>query len=276
MQIYINNGFCNIENSNISANDRGLLLGDGIFTTIKAVNNKLLHFSQHYERLKKHAAVIALSIPFTEKEIQIYCLDLLRINKLDAASAVIRITLTRGVSERGINISQNSTPTVIIKCSQFMPVDEKSVKLCFTSIMRNEFSCVTKIKSLNYLEPILAKKEAMERGFDDGIMLNTRGAISECSTSNVFFVTSNYEVLTPHLSEGVLDGITRHNVINACKQLNIPILQRSIRPDDIYDCIEAFQTNCIIDIQNIASIEDIIFLDRKDNVTQLIRDYCKV
>lgn len=275
MEIFINNNFVNIDKKTVSANDRGFLLGDGIFTTLKSSNSDLKYFDKHMERLFLHASLIYLDIPITADEIKGHCIELLKRNNLDNCIALIRITITRGESERGINIPRKSTPTVVIKATQYTENIVDLPKLCFTSIIRNDLSVLTKIKSLNYLEQILTRKEAQDKGYDDGIMLNTRGAICESSAANLFFVTSNYEVLTPHISEGVLDGIIRSNVINACKKLNIPILQRSIKPDDIYDCIEAFQTNCAIEIQSIASIEDMAFKYSNDSVTQLIRDYCK-
>jgi branched-chain amino acid aminotransferase len=275
MKIFINHEFTESDKKAISIEDRGLLLGDGIFTTLQSVNLHLKYFAQHIERLHRHAALIDLKIPLSESEIKAYCEELLRQNQLENETVLIRITVTRGKSERGINISKNIAPTIFIKCTK-LAHSTVHPKLCFTSVIRNEYSAITRIKSLNYLEPILARKEAQDRGFDDGIMLNTHGAICECSTANIFFVTSNYEVLTPHLSEGVLDGIIRANVISSCKALNIPILQRSIKPEDIYDCIEAFQTNCAIGIQSIKSIEDMEFHYIKDSVTQLIQDYCKI
>ena len=275
MKILINSKFYDSDTYSISANDRGLLLGDGIFTTIKFINGKLQHFHQHYERLKQHAKTISITIKLSEKELHDNCINALKQNQLNLKIAIIRITMTRGISERGINIPKQSTPTVIITCTPFEPnPSKKPIKICYTSIIRNEYSPITKIKSLNYLDSILARKEARDRNFDDGVMLNTRGGICECSTANIFFVTANYEVLTPHISEGVLNGIIREQVIDACKKLNIPILQRSIRPEDIYDCIEAFQTNCVIDIQSISDIEDFKFSIKDDGVIQLIRDYC--
>ncbi len=275
MEIFINNNFVNINKKIIGANDRGFLLGDGIFTTIKAINSELKYFDNHMARLFRHASMIYINIPMSIDEIKNNCIELLKRNNLENNIALIRITITRGESERGINIPKKNKPTILIKTTPYIENLNELPKLCFTSIVRNDLSILTKIKSLNFLEQILAKKEAQEKGFDDGIMLNTRNAICESSTANLFFVTSNYEVLTPHLSEGVLDGIIRSNVINACKKLNIPILQRSIKPEDIYDCIEAFQTNCAIEIQNIMSIEDMEFKYNNDSVTQLIREYCK-
>ncbi|MBY0379987.1 MAG: aminotransferase class IV [Burkholderiales bacterium] len=274
MKILINNQFYDSDTCNISANDRGLLFGDGIFTTIKSINNKLQHFHQHYERLKQHAKTTSITIKLSEKELHDNCIELLKQNQQCQKTAITRITITRGISERGINIPKQPIPTVIIQCTNLEPKSDLTpIRICYTSIVRNEYSPLTRIKSLNYLESILARKEAQERNFDDGIMLNTRGSICECTAANIFFVTTNYEVLTPHLSEGVLNGIIREQVIATCKKLNIPILQRSICPDDIYDCIEAFQTNCVIDIQPISHIEDFNFSVKNDGITQLIGNY---
>lgn len=272
MEIFVNDRFVNVDDKIISVYDRGLLLGDGVFTTLKSVASELKYFDLHITRLINHAALIYLKIPQSLEEIKKNCELLLKRNNLEDDTVLIRITITRGNSERGIDLPKKTIPTLIIKCIPYKKIKTILPKLCFTTIIRNEFSILTKIKSLNYLESILARKEAQDKGFDDGIMLNTHGAICETSTANLFFVTSNYEVLTPHINEGVLNGIIRGQVINACKELNIPILQRSIQPDTIYDCLEVFQTNCSIDVQNVASIEDMEYTYSNDSVTQLIRD----
>ncbi|MFN8769311.1 MAG: aminotransferase class IV [Neisseriaceae bacterium] len=275
MRIIINDKFFNITENNLSATDRGLLLGDGIFTTLKSINSNLLYFSKHYERLKKHASIISLDVPIGEIELHTKCIELIQLNKLEKDSALIRITITRGNSERGLKIPQKQNPTLIINSTPLIPSNMQPVRLCLTSIIRNEYSPITQIKSLNYLEPILAKNEAIKHGFDDGIMLNTKGVICECSASNIFFINSKHEVITPPLNDGVLNGIIRENVIDACNNLNIPVVEHSIHPDDIHEYKEAFQTNCAIGIQSISNIEQFVFPTTKDSITQIIRNYCK-
>jgi len=276
MEILLNNDFCDVDSCVLSPLDRGLLLGDGVFTTIKAHGLDLLHFTEHIARLTQHAAKIFMPTNITEQRLYEQCVELIRKNNLQYDTSVVRITLSRGLSSRGIDIPQQQNPTLMVVVTPANNLNLSEVRLCYTSVIRNEYSIITRIKSLNYLEPILARHEAQIKGFDDGIMLNTRGAIAETSTANIFFVTSNYQVLTPHLSEGVLDGIIRNKVIETCKELNLPIFQRSIRPDDVHDCIEAFQTNCLIGIRAISTIDGFKFVYKDDSITSMIRQHAKL
>jgi branched-chain amino acid aminotransferase len=275
MKIFFNNSVCDVNDCQLSPADRGFLFGDGVFTTIKADGLHLLYFSEHISRLKEHAASIFMVTDIDEEKIRQQCVELININQQQNASSALRITLSRGISSRGIDVPNQPNPTVMITVNPVNQSHLEPVRLCYTSIMRNEYSPVTRIKSLNYLEPIMARHEAVMKDFDDGIMLNTRGAITECTTSNIFFITSNYQVLTPHLSEGVLNGIIRNKIISACKHLNIPIFQRSIRPDDVYECIEAFQTNCLIGISAVSEIDGFNFSIKQDSIITLLKEYCK-
>lgn len=273
MYSYINDQLLSETEKSISPCDRGLLLGDGVFTTLKAKNGNLIFFNEHMERIKRHANTIYINTDSITNNIFNKCKQLLTINQLNNSEAYIRITITRGISNRGINIPKTSSPTLIIRNSPVNHITRVMPKLCISDIVRNEYSPISRIKSLNYLEPILAKKHAEINGFDDGIMLNSQGFVTECSVSNIFFIKKD-RIITPRLEDGILDGITRNKVINICKKLNISIEELSIKTENLKDVTQAFQTNSSFGVQPVHSINNHHF-NYKNNeiIAKIIANY---
>jgi branched-chain amino acid aminotransferase len=270
---YLNGNYFTDQSNVINIADRGFLLGDGVFTTIRVHNNVLMHFDEHIERLTNNAAKIYLKVKLDMREIKEICFKLLKSNNLDGTTAIVRITLTRGCSGRGINIPDEANPTLLIKAVEYHDNSAIFPRICTTTIRRNENSILSNIKSLNYLEPILARHEALSKGYDDGVMLNTKNAITECSVANIFFITHNDEVITPSISEGVLPGIMRSQVIKICNELNIPIFEKSIYSNDIANYRASFITNCAIGLKAVKSFDDIL-LDCQDKLTKkLVKAY---
>ena len=257
MIYYLNDNFISEDLCKISIADRGFLLGDGVFTTLKSINGNLIHFDEHLTRLRNHAHLIKIQVNMDSLKIKHICNKLLTDNNLNNDTAIIRITVTRGVSNRGINIPQEQMPTILIKAVLFHDNTPPTINLCSTSIIRNEKSILTQIKSLNYLESILARDEATTKGYDDGIMFNTHGNITESPVSNIFFITAHKEVITPAISDGILSGIVREKIILICRTLNIPCIERSINSLEIKNFIAAFLTNSVFVIKRINIIDDV-------------------
>jgi branched-chain amino acid aminotransferase len=260
---YLNDQF--IESSystTINIADRGLLLGDGVFTTLKAQNGNLQFFSKHIDRLNPQALALFIQLQLDPASIANICKELLKLNNLEQNEAIIRITLTRGSDARGINITQTETqnPTLLITVAPYHNTIINPLRLCITSIIRNEKSVLTQIKSLNYLDSILARNEAVVKGFDDGIMLNTQEMLTECSVANLFLLNSYNEIITPPISSGVLPGIYRQEIIYACSKLKIPLKERAISSNDLNQFVAGFITNCVIGIKEIALINDNLFI----------------
>jgi branched-chain amino acid aminotransferase len=249
--IYLNKQFLAATEANINIADRGFLLGDGLFETLSADQGKIAFFKEHYERLKNSAAYLKIPFNYSESDLLKICGSLLEKNNL-SNTAVLRITLTRGLSERGIDSPMHGQSTLLITAAAYSP-PTKSITACITDIIRNEHSVISKLKTLNYLENILARQTAKERGFDEGIMLNTQHHITETSVANLFFKIGD-TLVTPPLSSGVLPGIIRQQVLNACKQQNIPCLEQTLTLDDIQKASHAFQTNSLIGLQVITKI----------------------
>lgn len=253
MKVFLNGNLISSETPLITINDRGFTLGDGIFETIKATPSHVHHFEDHYNRLQSSALFLDIPIPYNCNELLKICQNLIQANRLETEICSIRITLTRGQSARGIAIPNICNPTLLITASAYHPQTDFYPKVFITNIQRNEYSPLTKLKTIQYLESILARKIATEQGYDEAIMLNTKGVITETSIANIFFVKED-RVYTPRLEDGVLPGIIREKIINCCHQLGFSIIEKEILPNEISEFTGAFQTNSLIEIQSLSSI----------------------
>ncbi|MCX7121681.1 MAG: aminotransferase class IV [Gammaproteobacteria bacterium] len=256
MHAFINRTIITEEKAYIHIKDRGFLLGDGIFETLKVQNGHIEFFDAHYERLKYSAATLFIQFEYEADFLKNICLKLLKKNKLENGIASIRITLTRGIGLRGINFPEKQNSTLLITTAEYHPPESDIYpRAMITNIKRNPLSPITKFKTLNYLEPILARNEAQSNGFDEGIMLNTDGFITECSIANIFFI-KDMVVMTPSVESGILPGIMRNHVIKLCHKNNIQIIEKKISVDDALNSDEVFQTNSLIGLQILSQIND--------------------
>ena len=261
--IYLNKQFLAAIEANINIADRGFLLGDGLFETLRADQGKIAFFKEHYKRLAESAEYLKIPLNHSEPALLKISESLLEKNNL-SATAALRISLSRGLSERGIDLPTHGQSTLLITAVSYSP-PTTPITACITDIIRNEHSVISKLKTLNYLENILARQTAKERGFDEGIMLNTQGHITETSVANLFFKIGD-TLVTPPLSSGVLPGIIRQQVLEYCKNQNIPCLEKPITTEDIRTASHAFQTNSLIGLQVIEKIKlnnkEIIYLEK--------------
>lgn len=256
MNISLNGSIIAEEKAYIHIKDRGFLLGDGVFETLKAHNGHIEFFSDHFVRLSNSARNLFIPLPYNETELKNICVELIRENSLENDTTAMRITLTRGVGLRGINFPQKPNPTLLVATTQYHePEKDHYIRAMITGVKRNPESIITKNKTLNYLEPILARQEALRNGFDEGIMLNTDDFITECSVAGIFFIKNN-EILTPSLDCGVLPGIARAHVIQICKDNGYKVRETKISIEDVQNMDEAFQTNSLIGVQGISQINE--------------------
>ncbi len=270
---YLNGNYLNDPANAINIADRGFLLGDGIFTTIKAQNSNLIHFEKHIQRLRDDASKIYLKCDLDKNELYENCLKVLKSNNLEKDSAIIRITYTRGVSGRGINIPEESNPTLLIRAVPYNDSMALFPRICTTTIQKNENSIISSIKSLNYLESIIARHEAINKGYDDGIMFNTQNNITECSVANIFFINKKDEIITPPITDGILPGIVRNEILTICKELNLPIFEESVNLSIAINCKASFITNCAIGIKIIKSINDTLFTCKHELIEKINNSY---
>src|SRR3990167_2807354 len=231
MLLFINGDIIPEDNAHIHLKDRGLLLGDGIFETCKAEHGYILFFKEHYDRLKHSSEFLSIPLPYSQEQLFDICKNLLKSNVLKNDSAAILITLTRGEGLRGINFPDKPKPTLFVTTAKYAVPTNYHPTALVTSIKRNPQSPIISHKTLNYLEPILARAEAQSKGYDEGIMINIDGFIAESSIANIFFITGN-QVITPDLGSGILPGITRKLVIQLCQRNNIQIVEKKIPLSD--------------------------------------------
>jgi len=256
-KIYLNGSIIDNDKPIISHNERGFLLGDGLFETILAVSGDLYSYNQHVERLYNSAQLTGINLGIKADELLSICRDLLSINKLETSMASMRITVSRGNSQRGINIIPDAEPTIMITCAPYTPPDN-AISCYISSQKRNEHCPLSNLKTLNYLPSVLARKEAQDNGFDEGILTNGKDNLVSTSIGNLFLVI-NDRVVTPPLSEGALNGITRSVIKNLCAELDMQYWERPIAVNDLSQASGAFHTNSLVGVQGIDRIGDVGF-----------------
>ena len=244
----------------VSVYDHGFLYGDGIYETMRAYGGVVFMLRRHIERLARSASMIGLKLPEEGKIIDAIYQTL---GANDLSEAYIRITVSRGKGPIGLDPGLCREPTFIVITEQFRgyPVScrEKGMRLILAKTRRNAIEAVDpKIKSLNFLNNILAKKEAKEKGADEAIMLNTAGFLTEGTVCNIFFVGDGV-LFTPSTEAGILDGITRGLVIALAREIGIPVEEGMFRPADLFRATEVFFTNTSAEIMPVASVDNVGF-----------------
>lgn len=250
MKIYIDGQFFDEANAKISVFDHGLLYGDGIFEGIRFYNGRVFRLEAHLARLWDSARAIAMEIPMTREEMTRVVLESIRQNKL--RDGYIRLLVTRGVGDLGLNPKNCKTPTVIVIAANITLYPEELYKTGLTVV-----TCGTRrpspaalspaVKSLNYLNNIMAKIEAENAGAGEGLMLNELGYVAECTGDNVFIV-KNGALSTPPVSAGGLRGITRDVVFEIAAEFGITVSEQNLTRYDLYVADEAFLTGTAAEV----------------------------
>jgi branched-chain amino acid aminotransferase len=254
--IYIDGKFVEKSKAVVSVFDHGLLYGDGIFEGIRAYNGNVFRLVDHINRLYDSAKSIRLKIPLTKHEMTEAVLETLRKNQL--RDAYIRLVVTRGAGDLGVDPSLCKSPTMFIiaepAASILGPREPKVVKAMVSSYRRDAVDATShEIKSLNYMNSILAKIEAGSAGADDAILLDHRGFVSETSVTNVFVVKDG-RVATPSTAAGILHGITRDRIIRLCSDLGMDVNQRDVTPFELTTADEVFLVGTKSEILAVGSI----------------------
>ncbi len=257
-KIWLNGELLPYEAAWINPLDRCFALGDGVFETIRVRGGEILRLERHLARLRRGAKVIGLSLPRRDAELEEAALQTLKANRLE--DAFMRLTLSRGVPNvRGLLPDKNAAPSLVIQCGAFhgYPAElyQRGVCAIISSIRRNEYSPLANIKSLNYLDNILARQEARALGVDDALMLNTAGALICASAANLFFVQGK-TLFTAPLSAGALPGTLRAHVIEVlAPALGLQIVERAMLPSEITAMDEVFLTNALMGIMPLTHID---------------------
>jgi branched-chain amino acid aminotransferase len=242
MKIYIDGKYCDEKGAKISVFDHGLLYGDGVFEGIRAYNGRVFKLKEHIDRLFKSAKAILLTIPLSHEEMMRAVVETCRRNKL--RDGYIRLVVTRGVGTLGLNPNRCINPSVIIIAGKIQLYPEelyrKGLEIITVPTVRNLHSALNPaIKSLNYLNNILAKIEAMNGGCEEAVMLNAEGFVAECTGDNIFILNGK-QLRTPPLSAGALYGITREVVIELAEQAGLTVSEPNLTRYDLFNADECF------------------------------------
>ena len=250
MQIYIDGGFYPESEAKVSVFDHGLLYGDGVFEGIRFYNNKVFHLEEHMVRLYKSAAAIALEIPLDQAALTEALLETIRRNEL--TDGYVRLVITRGKGDLGLSPWNCPKPSIIIIAAKITlyPAEsyEKGLKVVTCSTRRIAHGALSPmVKSLNYLNNIMAKIEASHAGAGEGLMLNEQGLVAECTGDNIFLVSGG-RITTPPISSGALAGVTRAVAIGIASELGIEVSEPQTTRYDIYTADECFLTGTAAEI----------------------------
>ena len=257
MKVYINGKFYGEQNAKVSVFDHGLLYGDGVFEGIRAYHGRLFKLKEHIDRLVYSAKAIMLKLPMTHAKLMEATLETCRRNKL--TDGYIRLVVTRGRGTLGLNPNRCSNPQVIIiagKIQLYPPsLYRKGMEIVTVATTRNHHNAVNPaIKSLNYLNNIMAKIEANIAGYEEAVMLNAEGYVAECTGDNIFILKDG-QMFTPPLSSGALHGITRATAIDLLAEFGVPTSEPNMTRYDLYNADECFITGTAAEIVPIVKID---------------------
>ena len=277
MKIFIDGKFCSERDAKVSVFDHGLLYGDGVFEGIRAYNGRVFKLKEHIDRLFYSAKAILLDIPMTHAEMIQATVETIRANKL--RDCYIRLVVTRGIGTLGLNPRNCKKPSFIIIAGkiQLYPEEyyQRGLDIVTVPTTRNLHNSVNPaIKSLNYLNNILAKIEANNAGVEEAIMLNADGFVAECTGDNIFII-KNGALFTPPLSAGALYGITRQTVIELAESLGVKVSEPNLTRYDLFNADECFITGTAAEIVPVVKIDGRVIGTGKPGALtlKLIKEY---
>ena len=257
MKIYLNGKLVDKADAKISVFDHGLLYGDGVFEGIRSYNCLVFKLKEHLDRLFESAHTLMLTIPMTKDELSKAIIETLKANKLK--DAYIRLVVTRGIGDLGLDPEKCSDPTIFIIADSIVLYPDEFYKnglaILTVPTTRNLPETLNPcVKSLNYLNNIMAKIEATNSGTIEALMLNKDGAVLECTGDNVFMI-KNGKLLTPPTHLGVLEGITRNTIIDLASKEGIPFEEKILTRHDLYNSDEMFLTGTAAEIIPVVKVD---------------------
>src|SRR3954471_10567560 len=250
LKVYIGGKLYDKADAKISVYDHGLLYGDGVFEGIRAYSGRVFRLKEHVDRLYESAISIHLAVPMPREAMARAIVDTLAANKL--VDAYIRVVVTRGAGSLGLDPRKTTDPQVIVitDAISLYPAElyEHGLKIVTAGTLRNHPSALNpRVKSLNYLNNIMAKVEGTNAGCLEALILNHKGEVAECTGDNIFVVRRG-AVHTPPIDAGILEGITRGAVIQLAKEAGLEVFERSMDRHDIYTADECFLTGTAAEV----------------------------
>jgi branched-chain amino acid aminotransferase len=265
VKIYLDGQYYSKEEAKISVFDHGLLYGDGVFEGIRAYHGRVFRLTEHIDRLYDSAKAIMLTIPMERAEIERVVVETCRLN--DIKDGYVRLVVTRGVGDLGLN--PNKCPKATVFCIATgisiypQEVYQKGLKIITASTQRiGPASLSPAIKSLNYLNQVLARIEGNLAGADELIVLNHEGHVAECTADNIFIIKKN-RIMTPPVSAGALGGITRRAVMDLAEQSGTPVHETNLTRYDLWVADEIFLTGTAAEVVPVREVDGRIIGDGK-------------
>lgn len=271
--VYSNGNFVKANEAKVSIYDHGFLYGDGVFETLRAYRRCVLKFDEHVQRLYNSLKQIYMDLPIAPNLMLKAIKLLLQYNQLQ--DAYIRITVSRGEGPMGLDIALCPNPTVLIVAepAHNYPSNwyQQGISTVIVSHRRVPDVCMsTSIKSCNYMVNILARKESKDKGAQEAIMLNMEGYITEGTVSNIFLIKDK-KLLTPSLSSGIMEGITRRTVISLAEHRNMEVIERHVSPEEIFSADECFLSNTSMEVMPVTYCDGTQVADGKPGkITKLL------
>ena len=258
--VYVDGEWVPKSRASISVFDHGMLYGDGVFEGIRVYDGVIFQFKEHRDRLYASAKSLKLKIPLTPENMTAAVVETIKRNGLK--DAYIRLVVTRGAGDLGVDPRHCKKPSVIIITEPVDPAfgaiaKQNGISVIISSVRRDAVDATThEIKSLNYLNSVMAKLEAADDGADDALMLDRNGFVSEATTTNLF-IAKDGDLLTPPSTAGILPGVTRKRIIHLAKELGYRVLEKGITPYDVTNADEAFLTGTLSEIVPLVKVKGI-------------------
>jgi branched-chain amino acid aminotransferase len=257
LKVYISGQLYDKDDAKISVYDHGLLYGDGVFEGMRIYGGKVFRMQEHLDRLWNSAKAIWLEIPMTPDDLAKAVDETVAANGL--VDGYVRLVVTRGAGTLGLDPNRTSNPRVIIIADKITlyPQEyyENGLEIITVSTMRNHPAALSpRIKSLNYLNNILAKIEGLQAGCEEALMLNHKGEVAECTGDNIFLVKRG-QLLTPPIDAGILEGITRAVVIELAAEAGITVREIPLTRHDVYIADECFLTGSAAEVVPVVKVD---------------------
>jgi len=254
-KVYLNGSFVDAQEAAVSAFDRGLLYGDGLFETMRAYRGRVFRIGDHVQRMTNSARALRIPLNTEPSEIDGVVRELLEMNGL--GDAYVRMTLTRGVHTGDLGLDTGQDPTFLVTTREYHGYSERlyshGMRLTLAAAVRHSASPLGRHKTLNYLENLFARDAAKSAGFDEILFFDENGCVVECATSNVFFVR-NGDVCTPSAEMNLLPGITRSVVMELARWSGRKVLERKWPFEELQQADEVFLTNSLMEIMPVSEV----------------------